>query len=377
MKIVADHKIPFLKGALEHVAEVVYLPGSAISANDVRDADALIVRTRTRCNKELLEGSKVRFIASATIGFDHIDTAYCDAHSIQWTNAPGCNANSVKQYLGSALAFIIKRSGIQLNGRTMGIVGAGHVGSRVHAMAASLGMETLVNDPPRERNEGTKNFVSLDKLLKEADVITMHTPLNKEGKDKTLHLAGKDFFRQMKKGAWFINTSRGEVVDTQVLLQALNDKHMEGAIIDVWEDEPNISQALLHAANITTPHIAGYSSDGKANGTTMSVRALSKHFKLELDNWSPASMPKTHNMQFSVDCSQMTIEDLLICLSMHTYHIENDSETLKRSPGQFEALREDYPVRREPEAYNLELVHASPTHRDVANALGFQVPLRH
>lgn len=376
MKIVADHKIPFLKGALEGVAELVYLPGDAIGADDVSQADALIVRTRTRCDRALLEGSKVRFIASATIGFDHIDTTYCDANHISWTNAPGCNANSVKQYMASALTFIIRETGKRLDGLTIGIIGAGHVGSRIHAMASSLGMGTLVNDPPRERKEGPQHFVSLDEILDKADIITMHTPLNKEGIDKTLYLADEDFFKRMKKGAWFINTSRGEVANTEALLQALHGNHLHGAIIDVWENEPHISDALLQKAAITTPHIAGYSADGKANGTTMSVRAVSRHFKLGLDDWAPASMPETDHMVFRVDCQAMSCEQLVARLSSHTYDIKADSDKLKHSPHTFEKQREDYPIRREPEAHQLELLHAKPSHEEIAKALGFSPSLR-
>ncbi len=371
MKIVADHKIPFLKGALEGVAELVYLPGHAIGPNDVSQADALIVRTRTRCDKALLEGSKVSFIASATIGFDHIDTTYCETHHIKWTNAPGCNANSVKQYMASALAFIIQQTGKRLDELTIGIIGAGHVGSRVHALASSLGMGTLVNDPPRARNEGPNGFVSLDNLLEEADIITMHTPLNKEGLDKTLHLADKTFFERIKKGAWFINTSRGEVADTEALLYALSTNHLGGAVIDVWEHEPHISEALLEQAAITTPHIAGYSADGKANGTTMSVRAVSKHFNLGRDDWSPSSIPDAAHMSLRLDSQGMSCEQLFIRLASHTYDIQADSDKLKYSPQTFEKQREDYPVRREPEAYRLKLLHADPSHEEIAKALGF------
>lgn len=376
MKIVADHKIPFLKGALEPVAGMIYLPGSAIGPVNVSQADALIVRTRTRCDRALLEGSKVRFIASATIGFDHIDTDYCNTHHISWTNAPGCNANSVKQYMAAALAYIIRETGKRLDELTVGIIGAGHVGSKVHALTSSLGMGTLVNDPPRERREGPQHFVSLDEILDKADIITMHTPLNKEGIDKTLYLADEDFFKRMKKGAWFINTSRGEVANTEALLQALHGNHLGGAIIDVWEDEPQISDALLQKATITTPHIAGYSADGKANGTTMSVRAVSRHFKLGLDDWAPAYIPETDHMSLTLDCCDMSREQLFIKLASHTYDITADSDKLKLSPETFEKQREDYPIRREPEAHQLKLIHAEPSHEEIAKALGFSPTLR-
>lgn len=372
IKIIADHKIPFLKGALDARAHVVYLPGREISPAMVRDAHAMIIRTRTICNKNLLDGSAVKCIASATIGHDHIDAAYCEAQNIFWTNAPGCNANSVKQYIASALAFIITQTGKPFRELTIGIVGAGHVGSKVQAMASSLGMVTVVNDPPRARREGSQGFASIQEVLERSDIITMHVPLNKQGADKTLHMADEAFFANITEGSWFINSSRGEVAKTSALLTAIEHGHLGGAILDVWEDEPRISASLLQQAAIATPHIAGYSADGKANGTTMSVHAVSKYFDLGLDDWSPASIPPPKEAEPVIDCSGMGAEDLFCRLAKHTYNIVADSDALKKSMATFEQQREEYPVRREPEAYSLRLVNPSPTHINVAEALGFK-----
>ncbi len=372
MKIIADHKIPFLKGAFEGTADMVYLPGKEISREVVAHADALIVRTRTKCNKDLLYESKVRCIASATIGYDHIDTDYCENNDIYWTNAPGCNADSVKQYIASAMAFIIQQEGKAFSDITLGIIGAGHVGSRIDIMARTLGINTLVNDPPRARKEGSDAFVDIETLLAQSDIVTLHVPLQKEGTDKTVHLADASFFSKMKQGAWFINSSRGEASATEDLVKVLKSKYLAGAIIDVWEDEPNVSDELLELAAMATPHIAGYSADGKANGTTMSVRAVSQYFGTGLDHWSPKSVPKPKKPVIQLSCKGKTPEQVFYHLAMHTYNLEQDSMTLKASPETFEKQREDYPVRREPTAYTIQYDHWCEPFVKIAKALGFK-----
>jgi erythronate-4-phosphate dehydrogenase len=373
MKIVADHKIPFLKGAFDSTTDIAYLPGKDISRSDLADADALIVRTRTICNNELLSGSKVKCIATATIGYDHIDTNYCEKHNIYWTNAPGCNANSVKQYVASALACIIQQEKKSFSNITLGIIGAGHVGSRVATLAKSLGINTLVNDPPRERKEGAKGFVDLHTLITQSDIVTLHVPLKMEGTDKTFHLANEKFFLKMKPDSWFINTSRGEVADTRSLVNALKNKHLAGSVIDVWENEPDISRELLIHATLTTPHIAGYSLDGKANGTTMSVRAISRFFKLGMDSWKPDFIPGPEQPDIYLTLEGKTAEQVFYQLAIHAYNINQDSEQLKSSPQTFEKQREDYPARREPPAFTIHFDQADETSEILAKAMGFKI----
>ena len=346
MRIVADEHIPFLRGVLEPFAELIYLPGQRITSEDVRDADALLVRTRTRCSGSLLDGSRVRFIGSATIGTDHIDVGYCAERSIQWVNAPGCNASSVTQYVGSALACIAKKQGLRMSSLTMGIIGAGNVGSRVERLAKALGMRVLVNDPPRARQEGAEGFVPLDTILRESDVVTIHVPLHRQGSDRTYHLGDSDFFDRLLRRPFLINTSRGEVVDTAALKQALLQRKVTGAVIDVWENEPEIDRGLLAAADIATPHIAGYSVDGKANGTTVIVRAVSRHFGLGLDAWQPQDLPSPAPISDRLPSGASTEEVLLSCIEL-TYNVADDSRRLKESPGDFERQRENYPVRRD------------------------------
>lgn len=284
MRVIVDNKIPFIKEAIEKIADsVIYTSGRDFTPELVKDADALIIRTRTRCNKELLEGSKVRFIATATIGFDHIDTEYCREAGIAWTNAPGCNSASVAQYVQSALLLLQQLKGVQLSELTLGIIGVGNVGSKIAQVGQELGMRVLKNDLPRQDKEGEGDFCSLQALAAECDILTFHVPLYKEGPYKTFHLADHTFFRSLKRCPVIINTSRGEVIETNALLNALEDGLISDAIIDVWENEPDINLTLLNRVFLGTPHIAGYSADGKANATRMSLDALCRFFHIKAD----------------------------------------------------------------------------------------------
>ena len=342
MKIIIDNKIPYIKEAVQRIAdEVVYAPGKDFTPELVRDADALIVRTRTHCNRDLLEGSRVRFIATATIGFDHIDTEYCKQAGIEWTNAPGCNSASVAQYIQSSLLVWKSVRNKRLNELTIGIIGVGNVGSKVAKVAQGFGMRILLNDLPREEKEGAKQFSSLEKIAEECDIITFHVPLYKKGKYKTFHLADDVFFQSLKRKPVIINTSRGEVIQTDALLKALNSRMISDTIIDVWEHEPKINRDLLEKAFIGTPHIAGYSADGKANATRMSLDAICKFFQIkgdyEINAPAPAS-PIIHAKNHEEAVLQM-------------YNPTEDSNRLKNQPELFETLRGDYPLRREEKAY--------------------------
>lgn len=338
MKVIVDNKIPYIAGEIEKIAdEVVYLPGDAFTKEEVKEADALVVRTRTHCNRDLLEGSQVKFIVTATIGFDHIDTEYCREAGIAWTNCPGCNAGSVEQYIHSVLLLLKREKGLKLEEATLGIVGVGHVGSRVKRMAESLGMKVLLNDPPRA-DKGEKGFVDLAKIAEACDVITFHTPLYIEGQYRTYHLADEDFLFSLKRTPYIINSSRGEVVDTVSLLVALSAGKVRDAVVDTWEYEPEISRELLEVAFLATPHIAGYSADGKANATRMSLEALARFFQVEAEfNVMPPDAPNLHP---SDDPEEVYLQ---------AYNPTRDSEWLKTSPRKFEWFRGNYPLRREME----------------------------
>ena len=344
MKIIIDDKIPYIKEAAEKIAEeVIYAPGKDFTRELVQDADALIIRTRTHCNRELLEGSKVKFIATATIGFDHIDTEYCKQAGIEWANAPGCNSASVAQYIQSSLLIWKSLRNKKPDELTIGIIGVGNVGSKVANVAQDFGMRVLLNDLPREEKEGNIAFTSLEKIAEECDIITFHVPLYKEGKYKTYHLADGNFFRSLQRRPVVINTSRGEVIETNALLEAINNGSISDAVIDVWEHEPDIDLELLEKVIIGTPHIAGYSADGKANATRMSLEALCRFFRIETDYRITPPEPKNKLI------STATYEEA----SLMIYDPRRDSDALKSHPGLFEQLRGDYPLRREEGAYRI------------------------
>ena len=374
MKIVCDNKIPFLRGVLEPFAEVVYLPGKETTAEVVRDADALITRTRTICNEVLLKGSSVKVIATATIGFDHIDTAWCEEHGIIWRNAPGCNSWSVKQYISSVLVRLAGMRSLDLEGMTLGVVGVGNVGSKVAEAATALGMKVLLNDPPRERREGSSGFVSLDEILEKSDIITLHVPLSRDGEDATWHLFDAERIGSMKPSQILINSSRGPVVDNAALKQALKSHRIAGGVLDVWEGEPDLDPELVSLLDITTPHIAGYSADGKANGTAASVRTVSEALGLPLTDWFPSDIPApSMPLEFSLDASGKSRQELLSEAILYTYDVLEDSGRLRADLASFEKLRGDYPVRREPSAFTLHLCGGDTGTVSALKALGFNV----
>ena len=330
MKIVVDDKIPYIRETICQLAdETVFLSGAAITADDVRDADVLVVRTRTRCNRQLLEGSKVQLVVTATIGYDHIDTQWLQEAGIRWTNCPGCNSGSVAQYVECALLLLEQQKGLSLHESTIGIVGCGHVGSKVKAVAERLGMQVLVCDPLLDN----PSFVSLDEIERRCEVITFHVPLTREGQYATWHMADEDFFHRLPRVPYIINTSRGEVVDNQALLQALQDGRVRDAIIDVWEHEPHPDAALLDKVFIGTPHIAGYSADGKTNADNMVLDAICQHFGLPHPGIiAPPALPN----DFKYTGSPLDLYNPMI-----------DSQKLKADASQFEQLRNNYPLRRE------------------------------
>lgn len=371
MKVVCDDNIPYLKGVLEpYVSEVLYLPGQGITNQDLRDADALIVRTRTTCNAELLSRTNVRFIATATIGFDHIDTRYCDAQGITWTNAPGCNSGSVKQYMAAVLAELSRMKETSLKGRTLGIVGVGNVGKKIVDVAHSLGMKVLLNDPPREHAEGGGAFVSLTRLLAESDIVSLHVPLETSGTYKTYHLMNKERLEMLRPDQIIVNASRGEVIYNQALASVLAHKRIAGAVLDVWENEPRVLPALLRLTDIATPHIAGYSRDGKANGTAMSVQALSKEFDFPLQNWHP-EVNDPSGIPYDIHLSGVNPDELIKQAILHAYPIAEDSSLFKRSPESFEKHRGAYWNRREFHAYTIQ--NAPESVKEAFRLLGFQL----
>lgn len=373
MKFIIDDKIPYIHGALEPFGEVLYLSAPKTTPEVARDADAIITRTRTICNEHLLAGSTVKIIATATIGFDHIDTDYCDKAGIRWTNAPGCNSKSVEQYIASALFVLAKRKGFELKGKTIGVVGVGQVGSKVAKVCEIFGMKVLLNDPPRARMEGFEKFCSMEEIVQEADFISLHVPLNMQGEDATLHLADDRFFQSLKRKPILINSCRGEVLDTMAAKTAVRNELISGLVIDCWENEPDIDLELLNLTDLATPHIAGYSKDGKANGTTQSIQAISRFLGLGIDDWKAMNVEVPENTRIELDGSAMTPEALLSKAVLATYDIRTDDADLRRNTELFEKLRGDYPVRREYPVYTIKCLNIGQGMQEKLMALGFNI----
>ena len=340
MKLVADKTIPFIEGLFEPYFDVVYVEGRDISSEDERDADALLIRTRTKCNADLLDGSSVRMISTASIGSDHIDHEYCNEHGIHFATASGCNAVGVMNYVFSALYGIAARKSIDLEGKTLGIVGVGNTGSRVAAMARHIGLRVLLCDPPRASVEGPDAFCTLPQLLGEADIVTLHVPLS----DSTRKMADDAFFSAMKPGALFINTARGEVVDEPALIRAI--PRLGAVIIDTWNNEPYVNQDLVQMVDIATPHIAGYSYQGKQNGTALAVRAIARFFGIEpLYEFYPET-PLAELEAIKLNLKGMSQGQIASTLS-YNYPVFSDDFMFRMNPAGFENLRLNYSYRRE------------------------------
>jgi len=371
VKIIIDDKIPYIKGTFEPVADVIYLAGSKTTAEVAKDADAIVTRTRTICNEMLLAGSSVKFIATATIGYDHIDTDYCDSVGIKWTNAPGCNSKSVEQYIASTLMVLAERKGWNLSEKTIGVVGVGNVGSKVARICEIFGMKVLLNDPPRERAEGLDKFVSLETIQNEADIITLHVPLNLKGEDATFHLGNESFLNALKRKPVLINSCRGEVNETTAVKSALQSGHISAFVCDCWENEPELDLDLLAMTELATPHIAGYSKDGKANGTQMSVQAISEYFGLGLENWQPSGVELPANPVIEIDGAGLSEQQIISKAILHTYDIRNDDRDLRNNVEKFEQLRGDYPTRREFPAFAIKSTSIKDSVLDKLKLLGF------
>ena len=337
MKIVADRFIPFLEGVFEPYAEVVYKDGPDITREDCLDADVLITRTRTRCNAELLEGTNVKMISTATIGTDHVDIPWCEEHGIEVYNAAGCNAGGVMDYVFSALYGVAARKKIPLQNAKLGIVGVGHVGRKIERAGRKLGFQILRCDPPRAEKEGPEGFCTLDELLAEAQIVTLHVPLD----ETTRAMANDEFFAKVQPGAIFINAARGEIVDESALLRAR--PKLGALVIDTWCNE---NPRLIAECDVATPHIAGYSYQGKQNGTAMAVRAVARRYGItELEEF----YPETENLDLHpviIDVAGKS-QGEIASMVQYNYPIFTDDFMFRTDPQGFERLRSLYQYRRE------------------------------
>jgi erythronate-4-phosphate dehydrogenase len=374
--ILADRNIPFAVEAFSQFGEVTLAAGREITTAMVRDVDILMVRSVTRVNESLLEGSRVRLVGTATIGTDHIDLEYLKGRGIVFADAAGSNANSVAEYVTAALLTLEGRMGTSFEGKTLGVVGVGNVGRRVVEKAHALGMKTLLNDPPRAEQEGQEGFESLDRLLTESDVVTLHTPLTKTGKHATHHLIGSRELGFMRKDAFLFNTARGAVVDNPALLQVLEGKDLSGAVLDVWENEPDPLGNLVRASRIATPHIAGYSFDGKITGTRMMAEAIGRFLAQPLV-WPPEmEAPPAEPLIEVRGQGREAIREAVL----RAYPIHEDDTRMRAMlnlspadrPAYFDRLRKEYPVRREFYQYRVSGTHLSDLERKMLSGMGFQ-----
>lgn len=382
MKTVACSNMPFVREAFETLGEVSMLDGRAIAAANVRDADLLAIRSTTQVDRALLDGSAVRFVGTATIGTDHMDIPYLESRGIHWCFAPGCNANSVGEYLTSALLCLAVRHGFSLDGRTLGVIGVGNVGRRVVEKARALGLRVLQNDPPRARAEpqSAAQFVPLERLLAEADIVTLHVPLTREGQDPTFHLADARFFAQMRRGAVFVDAARGAVVDTDHLLAAMDRGVVAHAVMDTWEGEPRFRPDLLARVDLGSPHIAGHSFEGKVAGTAMVYEAACR-FLGRAATWSAEPlMPPPGVPEFALDAAGRSDEAALWDLVRAVYDVTEDDRLMRAAPDDpaerarhFDGLRKRYRERREFRFTRVTLRNASARLRGKVAGLGFRV----
>lgn len=381
MKIVCATNMPYVEEAFRTLGDPVVIEGRRIGPGDVRDAELLAIRSTTRADRRLLEGSRVRFVGTATIGYDHLDLAYLEQAGIRWCYAPGCNANSVSEYVVAALLCLSRRMGFPLQGKTIGVVGVGNVGSRVVEKAAALGLRVLQNDPPKADASGDPVFVPLDRVLAESDIVTLHVPLTASGRHPTRRMAGAEFFNRLKPGAIFINAARGGVTDSDALLWAMESGIVSAAVIDTWEGEPVIRRDVLERAAIATPHIAGHSFEGKVNGTVMVYREACR-FLRQPAPWTPEGLlPPPLVPQVTVEAAGRQMEDVLWDAVRPVYDIAADDRRLRESQSggpdargaEFDRLRAEYPMRREFMFTRVALRHGTPELAGRLAQLKFQV----
>jgi len=381
MIIIADENIPFAYEAFREFGEVRTLPGRKISAQDVKEAEVLLVRSVTRVDEALLrDASKLRFVGTATIGTDHVDTAYLAQRGIAFASAPGCNANSVAEYIVAALLELEHKLEKPLAGASLGIIGVGYIGSIVHRYAQALGMRCVLHDPPRKVQETTFEQQPIE-AIHECDFITLHVPFEKGGLSPTFHLVDEAFLKCMKSDAVLLNTSRGAVVDNQALKQALQEKYIASAVLDVWEGEPTPDAELLSLCSIATPHIAGYSYDGKVKATAQLREALAIELGIE-STWDPNPlMPVPEKSEIDLSSNEIHLLRSAMC---GVYDIMEDDMALVQSlalpeverGAYFDELRKFYRVRREAAAYTASLSFAQLEHAEKLSALGFKTRIQ-
>lgn len=375
MRILADENIPLVDAFFSEHGEIRRMPGRRINKAALENVEVLLVRSVTRVDRELLEGSSIRFVGTCTIGTDHLDLDYFEEAGISWASAPGCNARGVVDYVLGSLLALAEGEGVELKHRRYGVVGAGEVGGRLVEVLRGMGWDVRVCDPPRQASE-LGEFVDLDEILQECDVISVHTPLTLDGEHSTFHLLDSNRLERLRPGAWLINAARGAVVDNLALRDQLARRTDIQAVLDVWEGEPQVDVELAELCWIATPHIAGYSLDGKLRGTAQIYQAFCDSKGLEPKVRLAALMPAPPLRSLSFDTS-VTPEDLLATLCRAVYDPRRDDAAFRRSLSAdeeqrrvaFDQLRKNYPPRREVDGLQVELSSTEPELERVVRAL--------
>ena len=379
MKLVVDENIAFAEEAFSQFGDVLLISGRQITNEILRNADALIVRSITNIDENLLQNTNINFVGTATIGIDHIDTIYLNENNIVFADAKGCNADSVAEYVFTALLKIAADNKLTLRNKSIGIIGVGNVGSKVLKYAEALGLKVYKNDPPKQRAGEGNNYVSLEEAI-QADIITLHVPLNKTGIDKTFHLIDEKKLNEIRNNTIIINSSRGAVIDNKALLNIVDKKCIK-VILDVWEGEPSVNTNLLQKVFIGSAHISGYSLEGKVNGTIMIYDALCR-FTNQPSDWEP-KLPSVENNIIDVSSAKI-FEEKLHFIFKHIYNIETDDSEMRKMiemdndsrTAHFDNLRKEYHLRREFNNYTVIIELADKKLEDILRKFRFKVQFK-
>lgn len=380
MRILVDENVPLAEEFFGELGEVVRQAGRDMTPDSVRDFDALVVRSITPVDAAMIEGSKLKFVGTCTIGTDHVDLAALQERGVGFANAPGSNADSVVDYVLSSLLLLAEEEGITLAGNVVGIVGAGNVGGRLAARLDNLDVECLICDPPRAEREGRDDFLELDTLIERADILCLHTPLIEEGEHATRHLMDRRRIDALKPGTVLISAGRGDCLDGQALRERLERAQDLRTVIDVWEHEPGIDEALYELVDIATPHIAGYSVDGKMLGTEMIYQAAMRHFGLPARKKLGQLRPDPWLSKIVLHSWTPPLEALSLC-ARACYDVRRDVlafDRYRRRLGMaagFDAYRREYPERREFQTLRVQLKKNRGGLRDALEGVGFSVKL--
>lgn len=371
MKILVDENMPYVEPLFGDLGDIIPVNGRTLTAEQVRDADVLLVRSVTKVNAELLSGNnKLKFVGSATIGTDHVDLAYLAERNIPFSNAPGCNATAVGEFAFIAMLELAQRFNSPLKGKVVGIVGAGNTGTATAKCLQAYGIKVLLNDPIKAAEGDPRSFVSLDTIMAQADIISLHVPITHTGEHKTKHLFDEARLKALKPNTWLVNCCRGDVIDNQALIKVKQQRDDLKLVLDVWEGEPTPLPELVPLAEFATPHIAGYSLEGKARGTFMLYQNLCQLLNITADK-SLLDLLPTFNIK-AVELATAPNEKALLQLARFVYDLRDDDKMFRNTflnENGFDTMRKNHQHRREFSA--LALAYDGQSEVDWLSNLGF------